>query len=82
MWLSKAASTWRGLHQAPRTPGIPISASTAPSGSSLVVQLVRTSPSSPGGAVLILDQRAKIPHASGPKKPKHRRYIATNSMRE
>ena len=31
------------------------------------VQLVRTLPSSAGGAGLILGQRAKIPHASGPK---------------
>ena len=34
--------------------------------------VVETSPSNAGGAGLIPFQGAKIPHASGPKKPKHK----------
>ena len=34
--------------------------------------VVKTSPSSAGAAGLIPGQRAKIPHASGPKKPKQK----------
>ena len=34
--------------------------------------VVKTAPSSPRAAGLIPGQRAKIPYASGPKKPKHK----------
>ena len=34
--------------------------------------VVKTSPSKAGGTGLIPGQRAKIPHASQPKQPKHK----------
>ena len=34
--------------------------------------VVKTSPSNAGGVGSIPDWGAKIPHASGPKKPKHK----------
>ena len=36
--------------------------------------MVKTSPSNAGGVGLIPGQGAKIPHASGPKTPKHRDF--------
>ena len=45
--------------------------------------LIKTSPSKAGGASSIPDQKAKIPHASGPKstKGKNRSNIVTNSIK-